>query len=449
MALATGARLGTYEITGHLGSGGMGEVYRARDGKLGREVAIKVMPDELAHDAERLARFEREARVLAALNHSNVATLYGFETHDGAGFLVMELVEGETLADRIARGPVPVGEALPLFVQIAEGLEAAHAKGVIHRDLKPANIKAKEDGAPKILDFGLAKALAPEPAAGGDAALSASPTLTLQATRRGEILGTAAYMSPEQARGLESDPRADVWGFGCCLYEALTGQRPFSGEDAAQTLASVLKDEPDWDALPRTCPRTSRVLAAPVPREEPRGPGCRRSATRGSSWPRLWSRRRGSARGRNRRRGAARRLDPGRPRRSGSPRSSWASRRRDPPQPRRRFERYRRADASFDRGARRPRHQDGQRGEQPPALERRSRALRDRRPRIGSPDPRPPARRAVLPPGSGHRGLDDTGFTVSPDGEWVGFFRDRTLWKVRARGWRPGAALSRTGRHAL
>ena len=228
----------------------MGEVYRAKDTKLGREVAIKLLLEEVSADPERMARFEREARVLASLNHSNVATLYGFEKEGDTSFLVMELVEGDTLADRIARGPIPVEEAIPLFLQIAEGLEAAHEQGVIHRDLKPANIKVGADGSSasashaKILDFGLAKAMAPEVEA-SDSAMSMSPTLTLAATQRGEILGTAAYMSPEQARGLPVDKRADVWAFGVCLFEALTGERIFSGEDASVSLAKVIEGEPE------------------------------------------------------------------------------------------------------------------------------------------------------------------------------------------------------------
>jgi serine/threonine protein kinase len=245
----------------------MGEVYRARDTKLGREVAIKVLPEDLARDGERVARFEREARSLAALNHPNVATLHGFESERDCRFLVMELVEGEDLAASIARGPVPVDEALPLFLQIAEGLEAAHEKGILHRDLKPANVKVGSDGRVKILDFGLAKAMVDEQRAGSGAGgagslgdLTHSPTLTAQATRAGTLLGTAAYMSPEQARGIPADPPADVWAFGCCFYEALTAQRPFAGEDAPQTLAAVLKDAPDWRALPEDLPHNLVVL---------------------------------------------------------------------------------------------------------------------------------------------------------------------------------------------
>ena len=271
MRFGQGATLGAYEILSLLGAGGMGEVYRARDTRLGREVAIKVLPEELARDGGRLARFEREARSLAALNHPNVATLHGFESEGDCRFLVMELVEGEDLAVRIARGPIPVDEALPLFLQIAEGLEAAHEKGILHRDLKPANVKLGRDGRVKILDFGLAKAMVEEPrtaSTGGGAVAGAGslggfrrlPTETAQGSQDGALLGTVAYMSPEQARGLPADSRADVWAFGCCFYEALTGKRPFAGEDATQTLASVLKDTPDWSALPAGLPRNLAVL---------------------------------------------------------------------------------------------------------------------------------------------------------------------------------------------
>ena len=236
-------------------------MYRAKDTKLGREVAVKLLLDEVSTDPERLARFEREARVLASLNHKNIASLHAFEREGDTGFLVMELVEGETLADRIAHGPIPVDEAIPLFLQIAEGLEAAHEKGVIHRDLKPANIKIGNDGGVKILDFGLAKAMAVEASGSGDGDLSESPTLTLAATQRGQILGTAAYMAPEQARGKTVDKRADVWAFGVCLFEALSGKRVFQGEDASITLAAVLKSEPDWDRLADATPRLSELLA--------------------------------------------------------------------------------------------------------------------------------------------------------------------------------------------
>src|SRR6187401_2815207 len=227
MPIASGVRLGPYEVVAPLGAGGMGEVYRARDTKLNREVAIKVLPDLFAGDAERLAQFSREAQTLAALNHPNIAHIHGLEESSGVRALVMELVEGEDLSQRIARGPIPLDEALPIARQIAEALEAAHEQRIIHRDLKPANIKVRADGTVKVLDFGLAKAF--EPHAGG-ADVSQSPTLTSPAaTRAGLIMGTAAYMSPEQARGKVLDRRADVWAFGCILYEMLVGTRPFAG----------------------------------------------------------------------------------------------------------------------------------------------------------------------------------------------------------------------------
>ena len=258
MALATGTRLGQYEILDAIGAGGMGEVYRARDTKLGREVAIKVPPDELSRDAERRARFEREAKLLAALNHPSIATLHGLEGAENRQFLVMELVEGDTLAERVAQGSLPAKEALPLFIHIAEGLEAAHEKGILHRDLKPANIKIKPDGKPKILDFGLAK-LNDSEAEGAVASDSKSPTLTRN-TALGAILGTAAYMSPEQARGKRVDRRTDIWAFGCCLYESLTGKRTFDGETVPDTLSAVLGKEPDWSKLPSSTPRRVRTL---------------------------------------------------------------------------------------------------------------------------------------------------------------------------------------------
>ncbi len=243
MPLQSGTKLGQYEILDPIGAGGMGEVYRARDTKLEREVEIKVLPEELSQDRERLARFEREAKLLASLNHPAIATLHGFED----GFLVMELVEGETLGERIGKGAVSVDEALPLFIQIAEGLEAAHEKGVIHRDLKPANIKITPDGKVKILDFGLAKAFAPQESEVDDS--SRSPTLT-KGTALGAIMGTASYMSPEQARGKPVDKRTDIWAFGCCLYEALTGKKAFEGDTVTDTLSAVVRAEPDWTALP-------------------------------------------------------------------------------------------------------------------------------------------------------------------------------------------------------
>ena len=250
MTLQLGARLGPYEIQSAIGAGGMGEVYRATDTNLKRAVAIKVLPESIAEDRERLARFQREAEVLASLNHPNIAAIYGLERSDGVTALVMELVEGPTLADRIAQGAIPLDEALPIARQIAEALEAAHEQGIIHRDLKPANVKVRPDGIVKVLDFGLAKAL--EPVSTGSTDATASPTITSPAmmTRIGMILGTAAYMSPEQAKGRAADKRSDVWGFGCVLYEMVTGRRAFDGDDISDTLAAVLRGEPDWTALP-------------------------------------------------------------------------------------------------------------------------------------------------------------------------------------------------------
>ena len=229
-------RLGPYEITAQIGVGGMGEVWCATDTNLGRQVAIKILPDAFAHDPERLARFEREAKTLASLNHPNIAQIYGLEKTDGIRALVMELVEGPTLADRIAQGPIPIDEALPIAKQIAEALEAAHEQGIIHRDLKPANVKVRDDGTVKVLDFGLAKIIEGEPRS--SSSLSMSPTITTPAmTQAGLILGTAAYMSPEQAKGRLADKRSDVWAFGCVLYEMLTGRRVFEGDDVSDTLA--------------------------------------------------------------------------------------------------------------------------------------------------------------------------------------------------------------------
>ncbi len=253
-----GTTLSHYEIREKLGAGGMGVVYRARDTKLGRDVAIKVLPEDIQHDAERLSRFEREARLLASLNHPNVATLYGFEEDAGTRFLVMELVEGETLADRIARRPLPLDEALPLFRQIAEGLEAAHDKGIVHRDLKPSNVKLTPEGKVKVLDFGLAKTLASRESG----PQSESPTVTRSPSESGVILGTAAYMSPEQARGKALDKRTDVWAFGCCLFEALTGRAAFLGETVSDTIAKILEREPAWGALPGSTPKKIRELLA-------------------------------------------------------------------------------------------------------------------------------------------------------------------------------------------
>ena len=242
-----GKTLGNYEILSALGKGGMGEVWRARDSKLGREVAIKTLPEEFARDEERLARFEREARLLASLNHPNIATIHGLEEEDGTRFLVLELVEGDTLADRIKRGAIPLAEALEIGRQITDALEAAHEKGVIHRDLKPANIKITPDDKVKVLDFGLAKAFAGD---GADSTLSNSPTLSMAATQAGAILGTAAYMAPEQARGKTVDKRADIWAFGVVLYEMVTGKGLFHGEDLTETVASVVLKEAELDQAP-------------------------------------------------------------------------------------------------------------------------------------------------------------------------------------------------------
>ena len=272
MPLAPGTRIGTYEVVASIGAGGMGEVYRARDTKLGRDVALKVLPDLFASDSERLARFKREAQVLASLNHPNIAQIYGFEdgpsTTSGqpAHALVMELVEGPTLADSIARGPIPLDDALAIAKQLAAALEAAHEQGIVHRDLKPANIKVRDDGTVKVLDFGLAKAFDPAPGSGstvqGD--VSNSPTITSPAmTQQGIILGTAAYMSPEQARGRPVDKRADIWAFGCVLFEMLSGRRAFElpGEAAtiSDTLAAILRSEPDWTVLPADTPPAVRT----------------------------------------------------------------------------------------------------------------------------------------------------------------------------------------------
>jgi eukaryotic-like serine/threonine-protein kinase len=261
MALSVQSRFGPYEILSALGAGGMGEVYRARDIKLNRNVAIKVLPDIFARDPERLARLHREAQMLAALNHPNISHIYGLEDFDGVHALVMELVEGQTLAERIALGAIPLTEALPIAKQIAEALAAAHDQGIVHRDLKPANIKVREDGTVKVLDFGLARLAERDTNGAAALGVTQSPTLTTPAaTLTGAILGTAAYMSPEQAKGRTADRRSDVWSFGAVFYEMLTGQRPFEGEDLADTLATVLKSDPDWHALPADVPQHVRVL---------------------------------------------------------------------------------------------------------------------------------------------------------------------------------------------
>ena len=260
LALTPGTRLGVYEVIASIGEGGMGQVFRARDTRLDRDVAIKILPEAFSHDADRLARFQREAKTLASLNHPNIAGIYGFEESGGVTALVMELVEGDDLSQRIARGAIPLEEALPIAKQIAEALEAAHEQGIIHRDLKPANIKVRLDGTVKVLDFGLAKALEPVAASGVD--VTASPTITSPAmmTGVGMILGTAAYMSPEQARGKAVDKRSDIWAFGCVLYEMLTATRAFDGEDMAEVLGAVVRLEPNWEALSSEVPQPVRTL---------------------------------------------------------------------------------------------------------------------------------------------------------------------------------------------
>jgi len=262
LAFAAGTRLGVYEIVAQIGEGGMGVVYRARDTKLNRDVALKVLPDLFASDADRMARFTREAQTLASLNHPNIAHIHGLEESGGVRALVMELVEGDDLSQRIARGAVPVDEALPIAKQIAEALEAAHQQGIIHRDLKPANIKLRPDGTVKVLDFGLAKALAPEQDPASPTPTSQSPTITSPAmlTGLGIVLGTAAYMAPEQAKGREADKRSDIWAFGCVLYEMLAGRRPFDGEDITDVLGAVVRLEPAWEALPADVPAPVRTL---------------------------------------------------------------------------------------------------------------------------------------------------------------------------------------------
>ena len=255
MTLSPGTKLGAYVISGAIGAGGMGEVYQAHDTKLGRDVAIKVLPEAFAHDPERLSRFQREAKTLASLNHPNIAHIYGLEENAGSSYLVMELVPGDTLADRIKRdGAIPVVEALGIAKQIAEALEAAHEKGIVHRDLKPANIKVTPEGKVKVLDFGLAKAFSDD---GSSQDIANSPTMSGAATMQGVILGTAAYMSPEQARGKQVDRRADIWAFGVVLYEMLTGEQLFAGETVSDTLAAVLRHDPDWSKIPA---RTQRLL---------------------------------------------------------------------------------------------------------------------------------------------------------------------------------------------
>ena len=269
LTLTPGSRLGVFQLIDLLGEGGMGEVYRARDTKLDRDVAIKVLPESFAKDTERLARFTREAKTLASLNHPNIGAIYGLEESAGVTALVMELVEGADLSQRIAKGAIPLDEALPIAKQIAEAFEAAHEQGIIHRDLKPANVKVRPDGTVKVLDFGLAKAM--EPTAGSSPSLSMSPTITTPAmTQAGMILGTAAYMSPEQARGKTVDKRADIWAFGAVLFEMLMGKRAFPGEDLTDTLAAVVKLDPKWDAVSADVPARVRQVLRVCLQKDPR-----------------------------------------------------------------------------------------------------------------------------------------------------------------------------------
>ena len=268
MQLSEGTQLGAYETISPLGAGGMGEVYRAKDPRLDREVAIKILPDLLSKDPERVARFQREAKVLATLSHQNIAGIHGFEDSGQTRFIVLELVEGQTLADLLRAGPIQVVDALEMCMQVAEAVEAAHETNVVHRDLKPANIKVSPQGKVKVLDFGLAKALADEPSSGYDSANS--PTITAQHTQQGVILGTASYMSPEQARGKPVDKRSDIWSFGCVLFECLAGSRAFGGETTSDISAKILEGQPDWPALPETVPANIRILLQRCLEKDPR-----------------------------------------------------------------------------------------------------------------------------------------------------------------------------------
>jgi len=272
MSLPPGSRFGPYELVAALGAGGMGEVYRARDVKLNRDVAVKVLPEAFHRDVDRLARFKREAQVLASLSHPHIGHIYGIEETNGVPALVLELVEGPTLSDRLERSApagLPVEEALAIASQIADALDAAHERGIVHRDLKPANIKITPDGVVKVLDFGLAKMADPE-GEQTEPPLSHSPTLTVRGTRDGMLLGTAAYMSPEQARGHVVDKRADVWAFGCVLYEMLTGQSPFARATLTDTLVAILEHKPDWTKLPERTPVSVRRLLERCLAKDPR-----------------------------------------------------------------------------------------------------------------------------------------------------------------------------------
>jgi serine/threonine protein kinase len=266
MSLTAGARLGPYEIVAPLGAGGMGEVYRARDTHLHRDVAVKILPETFAADPDRVARFEREARTLATLNHPHIAQVFGLEKTAGLVAIIMELVEGDDLAARLSRGPIEVDDAVPIARQLAEALEAAHDAGIVHRDLKPANIKLRPDGVIKVLDFGLAKALQPDGSGATPASTMTSPAMT----QAGIILGTAAYMAPEQAKGRVVDRRADIWAFGCVVFEMLAGRRPFGGEDLTDTITAIMRDAPAWSLLPRDTPPRLRDLLARCLEKDPR-----------------------------------------------------------------------------------------------------------------------------------------------------------------------------------
>ena len=267
LSLSSGTRVGGFQILSLIGSGGMGEVYRARDTRLNRDVALKILPEAVAVDPHRLARFKREAQVLAALNHPHIAAIYGFEEGNGIDALVMELVGGPTLADRIERGPIPIEDALPIARQLAEALDAAHEQGIIHRDLKPENIKLTPDGTVKVLDFGLAKAVERTSVL---SELAQSPTvMTPVSTVEGVICGTVAYMSPEQARGRPVDKRTDIWAFGCVLFEMLAGRKPFPGGSLPDTVAAILTSEPDWRVLPPETPPRVRLLIERCFRKDP------------------------------------------------------------------------------------------------------------------------------------------------------------------------------------
>jgi serine/threonine protein kinase len=293
LALTPGTRFGAYDILTPLGAGGMGEVFQAKDTRLKRDVALKVLPDRVAQAADRIARFQREAELLASLNHPNIAGIYGIEESNGVRALVLELVEGPTLADRVAKGPIPLDETLAIARQIADALDAAHERGIVHRDLKPANIKITPGGIVKVLDFGLAKVQR----ADGSAVPTLAPTISVDGTSDGIVLGTAAYMSPEQARGHAVDKRTDMWAFGCVLYEMLTGRVAFKATTLSDTLVCVLERDPDWTALPATAPPGAHRLMRRCLEKDSR----RRLAT-SVTYDSNWNRCNTPARGEHRRR---------------------------------------------------------------------------------------------------------------------------------------------------